>query len=204
MTIEEIQKEYEINAPLFNNILNELERNIVKWEYYRGPFYEITPFSYQRYGYKQGRQIKDIERLRSMWNIFIYGFDVNGNIVEIKEGLSIPEAYNYEFIFKDSKQITILNYNNRKVLRNLCSYILDENENVVRMLSKGKQGGRIEEYSYHPYPRLDRIKIRQFDENWEEGVTLYHSFQYDIDNTLKSIIKTPTSGTYTETIYISK
>jgi len=184
MTIEEIQKEYEINAPLFNNILNEVERNIVKWEYYRGPFYEITPFSYQRYGYKQGRQIKDIARLRSMRNIFIYGFDVNGNIVEIKEGLSIPEAYNYEFIFKDSKQITILNYNNRKVLRNLCSYILDENENIVRMLSKGKQGGRIEEYSYHPYPRLDRIKIRQFDENWEEGVTLYHSFQYDIDNTL--------------------
>ena len=204
MTIEEIQKEYEINAPLFNNIFNEVERNIVKWEYYRGPFYEITPFSYQRYGYKQGKQVKDIARLRSMRNIFIYGFDVNGNIVEIKEGLSIPEAYNYEFIFKDSKQITILNYNNRKVLRNLCSYILDENENIVRMLSKGKQGGRIEEYSYHPYPRLDRIKIRQFDENWEEGVTLYHSFQYDIDNTLKSIIKTPTSGTYTETIYISK
>lgn len=116
MTIEEIQKEYEINAPLFNNILNEVERNIVKWEYYRGPFYEITPFSYQRYGYKQGKQVKDIARLRSMRNIFIYGFDVNGNIVEIKEGLSIPEAYNYEFIFKDSKQITILNYNNRKVL----------------------------------------------------------------------------------------
>ena len=98
MTIEEIQKEYEINAPLFNNILNEVERNIVKWEYYRGPFYEITPFSYQRYGYKQGKQVKDIARLRSMRNIFIYGFDVNGNIVEIKEGLSIPEAYNYEFL----------------------------------------------------------------------------------------------------------
>ena len=44
MTIEEIQKEYEINAPLFNNILNDVEQNVVKWEYYRGPFYESTPF----------------------------------------------------------------------------------------------------------------------------------------------------------------
>ena len=53
-----------------------------------------------------------------MRNIFGYGFDVNGNIIEVKEGLGIPEAYNYEFIFKGSKEISILNYNNRKVLRN--------------------------------------------------------------------------------------
>ena len=203
MTIEEIQKEYETNAPLFNKILNDVEQHIVKWEYYRGPFYEITPFSYQRYGYQQGRLVKDIARLKTMRNIFGYGFDVNGNIIEVKEGLGIPEAYNYEFIFKGSKEISILNYNNRKVLRNISFYTLDVNKNIVRMISKGKQGGRIEEYSYCPYPRLDRIKRRQFDESWEEGATLYHSFQYDVDNTLKSITKTPVTGTYTEIIYMS-
>lgn len=203
MTIEEIQKEYETNAPLFNKILNDVEQHIVKWEYYRGPFYEITPFSYQRYGYQQGRLVKDIARLKTMRNIFGYGFDVNGNIIEVKEGLGIPEAYNYEFIFKGSKEISILNYNNRKVLRNISFYTLDVNKNIVRMISKGKQGGRIEEYSYCPYPRLDRIKIRQFDESWEDGATLYHSFQYDVDNTLKSISKTPVTGTYTEIIYMS-
>lgn len=30
MTIEEIQKEYETNAPLFNKILNDVEQHIVK------------------------------------------------------------------------------------------------------------------------------------------------------------------------------
>lgn len=144
-----------------------------------------------------------IARLKSMRNIFGYGFDVNGNIIEVKEGLSIPEAYNYEFIFKGGTEISILNYNNRKDLRNISFYTLDVNKNIVRMISKGKQGGRIEEYSYCPYPRLGRIKIRQFDESWEEGVTLYHSFQYDVDNKLKSITKTPVTGTYTEIIYMS-
>ena len=138
MTIEEIQKEYETNAPLFNKILNDVEQHIVKWEYYRGPFYEITPFSYQRYGYQQGRLVKDIARLKTMRNIFGYGFDVNGNIIEVKEGLGIPEAYNYEFIFKGSKEISILNYNNRKVLRNISFYTLDVNKNIVNSTSKCK------------------------------------------------------------------
>ena len=30
MTIEEIQKKYETNAPLFNKILNDVEQHIVK------------------------------------------------------------------------------------------------------------------------------------------------------------------------------
>ena len=68
-----------------------MEQHIVKWEYYRGPFYEITPFSYQRYGYQQGRLVKDIARLKTMRNIFGYGFDVNGNIIEVKEVLAFQK-----------------------------------------------------------------------------------------------------------------
>jgi hypothetical protein len=201
MTQEEMQTEFDKNKNLFDTVKKQTEDNIERRETYRGLFYEIFPFSYQRAGFKQGTPIENINRIRSTNGLFTYGFDDKNRIIEVKEGISIKDQFYCQFLFYEKNYIKSLNYDNSKILQNISFCFLDRNGNVTVMYSKGRRGGREESYQYNQYGTLDKIIIKQFDKNGNEGDTLQHSFEYNFDGSLKSITKSAVNKDFSEVIY---
>lgn len=58
-------------------------------ENYKGEFYEISPYSYQRNRFKQGKIVGNVTSLKTTNNLFTYYFDVKNQIIEIREGLEL-------------------------------------------------------------------------------------------------------------------
>lgn len=75
MTQKELQIEYCNNEDSFDTIKKQIESDIVRVENYRGEFYEIFPFSYQRKGFKQGKIIENLNRIKSTNGLYTYGFN---------------------------------------------------------------------------------------------------------------------------------
>ena len=95
MTQETLRVEYNRhnNETQFNLIKEEIESKIVRSENYKGIFYNIEPFEYQRAGMKQGRPVKNLNLLKTTNNLYTYGFDANDNIVEVRKGISIEKQF---------------------------------------------------------------------------------------------------------------
>lgn len=203
MNQEEIQIEYDKSKELFDIIKKQIENNIIKRENYKGLFYEVFPFSYQRIGFKQGTPIENINRIKSTNGLFSYGFNNKNEIIEVREGISLKDQFYYQFLFYEKDYIKSLSYDNTKVLQNISFYFLDKNKNVTVMYSKGRRGSREENYQYDKSGTLDKIVIRQFDRNGNEGDTLQHSFEYNLDGSLKSITKSAVNKDFSEVIYSS-
>jgi hypothetical protein len=202
MSQEELQISFDKYKNLFDTVKLEIENKIVKFEHYKGEFYEITPYSYQRGGFKQGIPVKNINLIKSTKNLYTYGFNQDGKIIEIREGISLKDAFYYQFLFYEKDCIKSLSYDNVKSLRNISFYIFDGNNRISRMYLKGKRGGREEVYNYSKNDILEKIVIKQFDKESNEADTLIHSFEYDINGELKSIIKTAMNNdTYSEILY---
>ena len=202
MTQEELQREYDKYQNLFDTVKLEIESEIVKFENYKGEFYEVFPFSYQRGGFKQGKSVKNITLLKNTNNLFTYGFNEEGKIIEIREGISIKDKFYYRFLFYEKIYVKSLSYDYDKRLQNISFYLLDENKYIRKMYLKGRLGKREEDYYYGENGILEKIVIRQFDKKGNEGGTLIHSFEYQTSGELKSITKTAlNNATYSELIY---
>ena len=189
---------YENHKEKFDEIKNQIEKDIIRNENYKGIFYEIFPFSYQRIGFNRGKIIKDINNIKTTKNLYIYGFDVNDKIIEVKEGITIEDEFYYQFLFYEDGKVKTLNYDNKKSLQNI-SYHIFENNRISKMFLKGKRGGREETYFYETN-LLKKILIKQFDAKGNEVNPLEHIFEYSDDGTLNSIKKLFTNGNY-EIIY---
>lgn len=205
MTQKELQKEYDKHINKFDTIKEEVEKKIVNTENYKGVFYETTPFSYQRGGFRRGKLVQNMNRIKSTNNLYTYGFDAENNIVEVREGIEIRDAFYYEFFFyNEGKLVKSLAFNNGKTLQNIRYYLYSEDNLLTKMFSKGRMGGREEEYHYDKERHLEEITIRQFDGNGNEGGTLFHLFEYNSDGSLKSITKSALGNTdYKDIIYSS-
>ena len=58
MMNERLKAEFEAYKNDFELIRQQIEKEVVRNEYYKSEFYELTPFSYQRNGFKQGKPVK--------------------------------------------------------------------------------------------------------------------------------------------------
>ena len=77
MTQEELKKEYDkYNTPsMFDALKESVEAQIVETEVYKGVYYEIFPYSFQRVGMRKGRPVKQFSRLKSSDDLYFYGFN---------------------------------------------------------------------------------------------------------------------------------
>ncbi|NAW50662.1 hypothetical protein GNY06_04435 [Elizabethkingia argentiflava] len=202
MTQKELKIEYDKCKNEFDTIKDEIEKQIVKVENYKGTFYEIEPFSYQRSGFKQGKLVENMNRIKKTNDLYIYGFNEDNKIVEVKEGIDIDNEYYYQFLFYEKNTlIKSLAFNNGKTLQNI-SYYTHIDDLLIKLYSVGRRGGIEEEYSYDQRGFLEKITIRQFDRSGNEASTLFHSFEYNSDGSLKSIIESAMGNDdYSEIIY---
>ena len=201
MTQEELSIIFDTHKGMFDSFENNVENKISKREYYKGPFYEITPFSFQRVGFKQGKIIKDINKIKSTKGLYIYGFDKENNLIEVKEGISIPEQFYYQFLLYEKDYTKSVFFNNTKELLNVSFFIFDNNKRITKVYSKGTMGGGEEEYIYDDSNKLVKIIKKQFNKKCIQGGTLIHTFEYDDNKMLKSILKSPLDNNYCETIW---
>ena len=202
MNQEELKIEYNKFKDQFDFIKQEVENNVIKTENYKGVFYELFPYSYQRSGLKQGKPIENMNRIKSTNNLFIYGFNNNGNIIEVKEGISLEGQFYYQFLFYEKNNIKSFSFDNGKILQNVSIYCLNMDSKITKGYLIGRRGYREEDYYYTENGILEKILIKQFDRNGNEGDTLQHSFEYNSDNSLKSIVKSALNNKdYSEIIF---
>ena len=62
---ETIRTEFEALKNDFETIRQQIEDDVVRTELYKGEFYELTPYSYQRNGCKQGKPVKRPDTIKS-------------------------------------------------------------------------------------------------------------------------------------------
>lgn len=183
---------------MFDELKIEIDKNVVKEENYKGEFYEIAPYSYQRNRFKQGKIVKNITSLRTTNHLYTYYFNAKNQIIEIREGCELKDQFDYTFFIYEKGLMKTILYDNSKRIVNVCYYLYGSNGKIEKMYSKGTRGSREETYLYED-DFLQKIVIRQFDRNEIEQDTLQHSFDYKPNGELKSIILS--TELYSETIY---
>lgn len=176
MNQELLQKEFQKYKDQFLDIKNRIESNTVKNEYYRGPFYEVVPFSYQRDDYKQGKLITQESLFKNIKNSYIYSFNKEGQIIEIAKGMNLPNSYYYQFLFYSEECLKSLSFDNNKSLLSITFYLFNSLGYVDKMYSRGKYGGFQENYIYDENNVLKEIEIRQFDKNFKEANPIRHIY----------------------------
>ena len=188
MKPEDLKKEYDKYVDQFQSIKTEIESAVVRTESYRGEYYELFPFSYQRGGFKRGQPVAASRKSKSTNNLFTYGFNEGGKIIEVREGIELKDKFHYQFLFYSENKITLLAYDYDAQLQNVSFGLLNTDQKIEAVFSKGGRGGREERYRYFG-DELRTIEIRQFDASGDEGPTLFHHFEYGAKGVLVKIAK---------------
>ena len=214
MIPDKLKDDFNSLRNMFDELKREIDKNVVREENYKGEFYEISPYSYQRNRFKQGKIVGNVTSLKTTNNLFTYYFDVKNQIIEIREGLELKNQFYYTFFIYEKELMKTIAYDNSKRIVNVRYYLYGSNGKIEKMYSKGSRGSREETYFYEndrlqkiavSYTHLRahetvlKIVIRQFDRNDIEQDTLQHSFDYKSNGELKSIILS--TELYSETIY---
>ena len=198
MIPDRLKEEFNSLKNMFDELKIEIDKNVVKEENYKGEFYEIAPYSYQRNRFKQGKIVKNITSLRTTNHLYTYYFNAKNQIIESREGCELKDQFDYTFFIYEKGLMKTILYDNSKRIVNVCYYLYGSNGKIEKMYSKGTRGSREETYLYED-DFLQKIVIRQFDRNEIEQDTLQHSFDYKPNGELKSIILS--TELYSETIY---
>lgn len=198
---ERLKAEFEAYKNDFELIRQQIEKEVVRNEYYKSEFYELTPFSYQRNGFKQGKPVKRPDTIKSGKNLCVYGFNDQAKIIEVKVGCSIENQFYHTFLFYTDNLVKSILYDNGKHLMNVCHYFFKDGK-LNRLLLCGNYGSREENYIYDGNV-LTHIEIKQYNEEGENAGGLVHIFQYQDDGALDSITKSFPNG-YSEIIYKTK
>ncbi len=95
MILDRLKEEFNSLKNLFDESKEQIEKNVVRVESYKGEFYEITPYSYQRTGFKQGTIVKNTETYfyedNFLQKIVIKQFDRN----EVEQA-TLQHSFNYK------------------------------------------------------------------------------------------------------------
>ena len=89
MIPDKLKDDFNSLRNMFDELKREIDKNVVREENYKGEFYEISPYSYQRNRFKQGKIVGNVTSLKTTNNLFTYYFDVKNQIIEIREGLEL-------------------------------------------------------------------------------------------------------------------
>lgn len=182
---ETLRTEFEALKNDFEIIRQQIESDVVRTELYKGEFYELTPYSYQRNGFKQGKPVKRPDAIKSTKSLCIYGFNIEGQIIEVKTGCSIENQFYHTFLHYTDNLVKSVSYDNGKHLMNVCHYFFD-NGKLKQLQLCGKHGSREENYAYKENA-LTHIEIKQYGIDGKSDSDLVHIFQYQDDGSLETI-----------------
>ncbi len=203
MTYTELETKFNVEKDSFHNMKQNIEEKITTSKYSLGEYFNILPFSYQRLGLQKGKIIEDKDKIKSFDNVYIYGFDKEDKLIEIKEGIEIKNHFYHQFFIYDETSIVSYRYTNSNDLQNISYYFVEKDKNrIIKVLSKGRRGGRREQYVYSDDNLLIRIDVMQIDRKGNELNPFKEIFNYDSANELKSITKVFENGD-TDTVYKS-
>lgn len=201
MIEETLRTEFEALKNDFEIIRQQIENNVVRSELYKGEFYELTLYSYQRKGFRQGKLVKRPETIKSTKNLCIYGFNNQNQIVEVRVGCSIENQFYYTFLYYAGQLVRSVLYDNGKHLMSICHYFFEDGK-LKRLQLCGRYGSREENYVYKGNT-LTHIEIKQYEIDGKISGDFVHIFQYQDDGTLETITKSFPNG-YSEIIYKPK
>lgn len=105
MIPDKLKDDFNSLRNMFDELKREIDKNVVREENYKGEFYEISPYSYQRNRFKQGKIVGNVTSLKTTNNLFTYYFDVKNQIIEIREGLELKNQFYYTFFIYE-KELT--------------------------------------------------------------------------------------------------
>lgn len=70
MIPDKLKNDFNSLRNMFDELKREIDKNVVKEENYKGEFYEIAPYSYQRNRFKQGKIVGNVTSLKTTNNLF--------------------------------------------------------------------------------------------------------------------------------------
>lgn len=183
------------------DIIKELVKGqLINIKYSKGPYFETLPFSYQRNGFKQGKLIDNIEKIKTTEDLYSYGYDKDNRLIEVKEGISIENNFYYQFFIYEKEYTKSFFFDNEKALMNISFYYYNNSNKIQKILSQGRRGGREESYFYNESNFIDKIEVKQFDRNGNEANFFCETFIYDDLGNLSSITKS-FENNFSEQIY---
>ena len=80
-------------------------------------YFEVLPFSYQRLGFKKGMLIENYYALKDKSGTYLYGFNSDDKIIEIKEGVSLESEFCHQFFFYEILSIPYLRRNQEGITK---------------------------------------------------------------------------------------
>ena len=112
MIPDRLKEEFNSSKSLFDELKKQIEKNVVKVENYKGEFYEIAPYSYQRGGFKQGKIVRNVSTLKTTNNLYTYSFNAENKIIEVREGCELKDQFDYIFLFYEKDFMKTIAYDN--------------------------------------------------------------------------------------------
>ncbi len=194
MDREQLKIEFENLKDSFDMISERINAQVVETKYSKGEYFEIIPYSYQRNGFSQGKILENPKKSRTTKNLYIYGFDDRGKLMEIREGISIENQFYYQFLLHEKDFTKSLSFDNSKSLRNVSICIYDESGKLCRLSAHAKRGGSEETYFYTKDGKLDYVLVKQIDRHGNEVNPYKEQFEYDENGDLKRISKNFDNG----------
>ena len=123
MIPDKLKDDFNSLRNMFDELKREIDKNVVREENYKGEFYEISPYSYQRNRFKQGKIVGNVTSLKTTNNLFTYYFDVKNQIIEIREGLELKNQFYYTFFIYEKELMKTIAYDNSKRIVNVRYYL---------------------------------------------------------------------------------
>ena len=87
MIPDKLKDDFNSLRNMFDELKREIDKNVVREENYKGEFYEISPYSYQRNRFKQGKIVGNVTSLKTTNNLFTYYFDAKKSNYRNPRGL---------------------------------------------------------------------------------------------------------------------
>lgn len=130
MIPDKLKNDFNSLRNMFDELKREIDKNVVKEENYKGEFYEIAPYSYQRNRFKQGKIVGNVTSLKTTNNLFTYYFDAKNQIIEIREGLELKNQFYYTFFIYEKELMKTIAYDNSKRIVNVRYYLYGSNGKI--------------------------------------------------------------------------
>lgn len=168
MIPDKLKDDFNSLRNMFDELKREIDKNVVREENYKGEFYEISPYSYQRNRFKQGKIVGNVTSLKTTNNLFTYYFDVKNQIIEIREGLELKNQFYYTFFIYEKELMKTIAYDNSKRIVNVRYYLYDFTLDFM-------MDERARELFYEAQRRTDLIRFGKYTSAdyvwpWKGGV----------------------------------
>ncbi|KPN70572.1 hypothetical protein [Neisseria sp. 83E34] len=169
-------------------LINEIYKRICKTEFSTSPYYDIPIYSFQRFGMKKGRILKNCKNRK---NKYEYCFDKNNRILLIKEWNKLDSFNSQIFFYNENNHLPFksISYSYNNKLLNITYYFYNQSK-IESSIFVGKYGYRKELYIYsQENGLLSTIKTQQFETDSTFINELTQIFIHDENGTLIEIKK---------------